>query len=239
MIRSSALLIMTVASLLGQSFEVASVKPNESGSGSSSTHTGHGNLTATNVSVLMLMESAFGVKDFQIEGGPGWIGTQRYDIVAKSNSPRDLSEEELRPLLQSLLADRFQLKFHRETKEFQVYSLVVAKGGPKLKEHIAETGGASTNISSGSGKASMTSTKSTIARLADNLGHQLGRVVIDNTGLKGEFDYKMEWSPDQTGESSGPTIFTALQEQLGLKLESAKGPVGMIVIDSAEKAAEN
>jgi uncharacterized protein DUF3738 len=118
-----------------QAFEVASIKPNRSGSGSSIENTDHGRLVVTNDTVKKLIQLAFGVKDFQIEGGPGWIATERYDIVATTGKAEDIGDAELMPLLQSLLAERFALKVHSSTKEGTVYSLSVARNGPKLREH--------------------------------------------------------------------------------------------------------
>jgi uncharacterized protein (TIGR03435 family) len=220
------------------SFEVASVKPNNSGSGSSSESTVPGRLTATNITISSLIQSAFGLKDFQIAGAPGWLRDDKYDIAAKTGTTKDLNEKELRPYLQALLADRFRFRYHRETREMQVYSLVIAKGGVKMKPH--EGGGDSTtNVSSGSGRSSMNSTNAAMAHLADLLGGRLDRVVIDNTGLPGVYDLKLEWAPNPSPESTDPSLFTALQEQLGLKLESTKGSVEIIVIDNIERPSEN
>jgi uncharacterized protein (TIGR03435 family) len=217
-------------------FEAVSIKPDRSDTGNSGENTARGRFTVTNDSLKKLVELAFGVKEFQIAGDPGWIGTERYDIIATTGTGRDLGDTELRPLLQAMLSDRFALKFHRETKQLTVYSLVVAKGGPKLKTHTGAAGSSTTTSS-----ASMSATKATTAMLASHLSTLLGRTVIDNTRLSGEFDYHLEWAPDKAGTEapSGPSIFTALQEQLGLKLNSAKGPVETIVIDSAEKPSEN
>jgi uncharacterized protein (TIGR03435 family) len=219
-------------------FEAASIKPNHSGSGSSSDNTEHGRLTVTNETVKQLIQMAFNVKDFQIEGGPRWLATERYDIVATTGKPDDIKDAEFRALLQSLLADRFTFRYHRDTKQLTMYSLAVAKGSPKLTEHTGEAGGSS-NTNSRSGKTTMTVTKGTMASLASHLEGQTGRIIKDNTGLKGAYDYKLEWSNDQAEDSSLPSLFTALQEQLGLRLDSTKGPVEMIVIDRVERPSEN
>lgn len=221
------------------SFEVASIKPNQTGSESRRAGTSPGGLfTATNVSLKLLISRAFGVAEAQIERGPGWVDTEKYDIAARAATPLEMSREEVRPCLQALLAERFRLRFHRETKEGSVYSLVVAKNGPKFTEH---SGGGTSGIgvSTGPGNAAIMGAKSTIARLAEYLSGQVGRPVIDNTGLKGEYDFKVEWATEEATDDSGPSIFSALQEQLGLKLNAAKGPIETIVIDSAEKASAN
>jgi len=239
-----------------RAFDSASIKPNTSGSGGFSMGTSHGRLTATNVSVQTLVEKAFLLKEFQVSGGPGWLATERYDIVAKIDAGT-ISDDDLWLSLQPLLADRFHLKFHRELKQLPVYSLVVAKNGPKLKTHVAAVEGKdepTMRVSIGSGKGKIEATKTSLARLADTLGNHLDRTVIDNTGLRGEYDFKLEWAQEHPGEESGPSmltslqeglglagpsIFTAVQEQLGLKLESAKGPVETIVINAVTKASAN
>jgi uncharacterized protein (TIGR03435 family) len=195
--------------------------------------------TAANASLRLLMSRAFGVAEFQIEGGPGWVDSDNYDIAARADTPLEMTREELRPCLQALLAERFRLKTHRITKQGSVYSLAIAKNGPKLKEHVG--GGApGISLSSDSGKAVIEGAKATMARLAEYLSGQAGRPVVDNTGVKGDYDFRVEWDPrDETVGTSGPSIFSALQEQLGLKLEGAKGPVEIVVIDSVERPSAN
>jgi uncharacterized protein (TIGR03435 family) len=217
-------------------FEVASIKPNHSGNRAWGENTGHGRLTVTNDTLKELIRLAFDVKDFQIESGPRWLDSDRYDIAATTGSVEDITDQQLRPLLQALLADRFQLKAHRETKEMTTYSLVIAKGGPKLAEHTGGGGGdSSTNSSAGNIRA----TNVTMMALANSLSRIMGRLVSDNTGLNGTFDYQLVWAPPEQTDSTAPSIFTALEEQLGLKLESSKGPVQVLVIDSVSKPSKN
>ncbi len=139
----------------------------------------------------MLVQFAFGVKDDEIVGGPGWLATEKYDVSAKADTTKELREEELRPLLQTLLADRFRLKVHRETRELIVYSLIAAKNGPKLTE---DTGDARSSIGTSwdSGMLTLNARKASMASFANSLGRQLARTVIDNTGLQGEFDFVLE-----------------------------------------------
>jgi uncharacterized protein (TIGR03435 family) len=222
-----------------RSFEVASIKPNLAGGDSRRAGASPGGIfTATNVNLKLLISRAFGVAESQIQGGPRWIDTETYDISAKANTPLEMSREELRPCLQALLAERFHLTIHRGTKEGTVYSLIVAKSGPKLKEHSG-AGGSGIAAASVSGKADITATKTTVTRLAEYLSGQAGRPVIDNTGLKGEYDFRVEWATDEALRSSGSSIFTVLQEQLGLKLDATKGPIEVIVVDGAERASAN
>lgn len=185
----------------------------------------------------LLISRAYGVAEAQIEGGPRWVASDTWDISAKADTPLEMTREQLRPCLQALLAERFQLKIHRATRQGAILSLVAAKGGPKLKEH---SGGGLSSISSstGAGKGAITGLKTTMARLAEYLAGQAGRPVVDNTGLTAEYDFRVEWSMDDDAPS-GPSIFTALEEQPGLKLAAARGPIEMIVIDSAQKASAN
>jgi uncharacterized protein (TIGR03435 family) len=233
-------------------FDVASVKLNTSFTGGFSMGTKNGRLTATNVSVRTLILKGFHAKDFQVTGGPGWLETERYDVIAKTENT-SISDDDLWLLLQPLLEDRFRLRFHRETKQLPVYSLTVAKGGPKLKPHVGDDE-PSMSGRLGSGKSSLAWTKTSMAKLADTLGEHTDRIVVDNTGLKGFYDFKLDWAQEDSHEPAGismlsslqeglgltgPSIFTAVEEQLGLRLEPAKGPVQIIVIDGAEKASGN
>jgi uncharacterized protein (TIGR03435 family) len=164
---------------------------------------------------------------------------ERYDIAAKAATPNQLSSEQLRPLLQALLVDRFKLKFHKEMKEFPTYSLVVGKNGAKFHQ---SAGGHAANlsVSSDNGRASMTGQSMPMSALAQHLAGMVGRTVADNTGLKGDFDFKLAWAPGDAASDALPDIFTAVQEQLGLKLDVVKkGAVEVIVIDGIEKASGN
>ena len=266
-------------------FEVASIKPNHTGSrGVSIMNPPGGRFVATNIALKMLIRVAYKVQDFQITGGPGWINSERFDIEAKAeNSPavdilkltedqRDALQERQRLRLQALLADRFQLKLHRDTKDLPVYALVVAKNGPKLHEAAPISSAVATpNPQGPKGPAfkgrgmrmtrgQLSGQEVTLQFLTDALSSQLGRTVIDRTGLKGSYDFTLQWTPDESQsqmfrgpgpggpespdsppppESSGPSIFTAVQEQLGLKLDSAKGPVEILVIDHVEQPSAN
>lgn len=192
----AALLVATAACAQTPVFEVASVKPNLSVTENSGENTAGGRFTATNDTLKQLVQLAFDVKGFQIVGGPGWLDAARFDIVATTRKAGDISDAELKPRLQALLADRFALKFHRETRELTVYSLGVAKNGPKL---TADQGAGYSSSSSSAG--SMSATKATMAMLASRLERQLGRTVADHTGLTGEYDYRVTWAPDQAADS--------------------------------------
>jgi uncharacterized protein (TIGR03435 family) len=233
-------LLLAALPALAQSpaFEVASIKLNNSGSGRGTETTGPGRVTFVNTNISSLIQQAFGIKGFQISGAPGWVTSDQFDVSATTGTSKDLSDIELEPYFESLLAERFHLRYHRETKEMQVYALGVAKTGTKLTAH-AGAGDNSTGINNGPAKTTMKSINISMSVFAGTLGGRLDRMVIDNTGLTGGYDLTLEWAPNPSPDSTEPSLFTALQEQLGLKLESTKAPVEIIVIDNIERPSEN
>jgi uncharacterized protein (TIGR03435 family) len=230
-------------------FDAASIKPNRSGSRDSTMRTPPGGtFTATNVSLERLIPNAFNLLPFQVTGGPSWLASERFDIVARP--PSDVPGDRLPDLLQSLLADRFGMKAHRETREQPIYALVVADGsarlGPKLTRTTADCAALEAEkrvsaecagmIGIGAGGGTLTLKGRPLSRLAETLGNVVGRVVVDQTGLTGNYELELRWSAgDSTASSNDPTIFTAVQEQLGLRLRSSTGPVEMLVIDAIER----
>jgi uncharacterized protein (TIGR03435 family) len=202
---------------------------------------------------------AYGVKWDSIVGGPDWIDTNGYDVDAKVTPAADapppkLNRAERRQMIQSLLADRFKLIVHNETKDAPIYELDLAKGGSKLPESTpSDTFAKGTNgldgnpVSTGYpvmlGRGRLFGQAVTIASLIDYLKQELKRPVVDKAGLTGKYDLSLEWTPDNTlvdsPLSGGPSIFTAVQEQLGLKLTSTHGPVKTFVIDHVEKPSPN
>ena len=254
-------------------FEVASIKPNKSGTGMTMLQTTPVGFSASNISLKAVIQHAYGVEENQILGAPSWVGSERYDIEAKVSSSdtdalHDLNPYQRRLMLQPLLADRFQLKVHTELRDFPVLVLVVAKGGPKL--HEAKPGDTYPNglkgFDGGGGPGMMlmrpgqlTAQGVDLSFVAKQLSQQLGRTVQDKTGLTGKYDFTMQWKPDRdpspmpgapepgqqgpgatlSTDSSEASIFTAVQEQLGLKLESRKAPVEVLVIDHVEAPSEN
>lgn len=233
-------------------FEVASVKRNNSHSGQSGMGMGPGFLTATNVTLNMLMKTAYRVQDYQIIGGPSWISYEAFDVEAKAaagaippkTTQTDATKEDpTERMLQSLLEDRFQLKLRSETKELPVYALNVVRSGPLLKASPEQKAPNGLKILFGD----ITATSVPLSQFIAALSAQLDRPVLDKTNLPGFFDFHLKWSPQATSvappdvalDPTGPSLFTALQEQLGLKLESARGPVEVLVIDSVSKPSEN
>jgi uncharacterized protein (TIGR03435 family) len=202
-------------------------------------------------SLYALIREAYDVKMDRISGGPAWASRVRdaaFDIAANGEGP--LSMDQARKMLQQLLADRFQLKIHRESKEVPTYQMVIAKGGSKLKESAVD---ASEKVNVGTRVVSpgviareLGSEKMSIAMLADFIAASTGRPVEDKTSLTGNYALMLSWTDDgrvggnnSSTEIPGASIFTALEEQLGLKLEPAKGQGEFLVIDSVEKPSEN
>jgi uncharacterized protein (TIGR03435 family) len=241
-----------ITTSIDAAFEVASIKPNKSGATSSSTSGRAGSFTASNVTVRQLIIYAYRVRPFQLAGGPGWISADRFDIQARSP---EIAKPDNPGMTRALLRDRFKLVAHTETRQEQIYALVVARAdgrlGPQLKPSSwhcdpAQPGAASpcgTNTSVNDTVGRMTGTGQSMQSLVNALGgFGLNRMVLDRTGLTGQFDFELRWTPDNVRGTAAPaqandapSIFAALQEQLGLRLESQRGPVEFLVVDSIEQ----
>lgn len=217
-------------------FEVASLRLVARGDHGTMSFSEPGQLqyTARNVPLHMLLQIAFGVESYQIISAPSWSETELYDIAAKPAGETGLTFEQLKQPLQQLFQQRMHLTWHRETRSLPGYALVVAKGGAKLSpskghsglRYLMPTGIRADDIQ--------------MKTLAAMLAVQLERPVADETGLEGNFDIKLEYAAEDAADSSGPSLFTAMQEQLGLKLQSQKVPVEMVVIDHVDRVpAEN
>ena len=248
-------------------FEVASVKPNKTGDPNSSLRLQPGGrIVATNVALRLLIRNLYNVQADQIVGGPPWIESERFDIEAKADREyppqADAPAPELLAMMRNLLADRFKLVVHRESREMPVYALVAAKAdktlGPQMRRVDVDCAAeAARAMAARRGGAPPPSDKpdamptcgmrmrpgnvmargTTLQQLTRNLSQFVGRAVVDRTGLDGAFDIDLQWSPEQTADASGPSIFTAVQEQLGLKLDSQRIPVDVLVIDRVERPA--
>lgn len=225
--------LITAGSLAAQTLSyVASVKPNSAVDARGlSEYSPGGRFTATAITVDSLIRSAYRIQGYQLVGAPGWFSTKRYDISAKADeSPAPTQQT----LLRALLKDQFKLVVHDETREMPVFGLVLSRSdgrlGPKLVKSDSDCAacGARSNSGSFSGKAVP------ISQLAASLGFFAGRFVIDRTALTGGYDMELTWTPD---DSDGPSLFTALQEQLGLKLVPERGPVSVLVVDRAAEPA--
>jgi bla regulator protein BlaR1 len=233
-------------------FDVASIKPtaNEGGKGGLDIIPG-GGLRLGGSTLRSLIALAYGVMEDRISGGPNWIGSITYDVLAKPENPHpaDIGKTTFAPgtpgwnrmqqRLQSLLEDRFQLVLHKDVRETNGYALVIAKGGSKLEQSKSEAPpGTMRSMGRIDGR------NGTMEMLSAVLSNFIGRRVEDRTGLTGTYDYKLEYAQETAGNDNPPefgraSIFTALQEQLGLKLDSSKVPMVTIVIDRVEKLSAN
>lgn len=220
-------------------FEVASVKSNDSASGISNGGGVRGDrFTATNVTVVQLLRSAYGVQEFQIADQPGWAGIDRFDITA--SLPSGARPNGWPAMLQALLAERFALRLHREQRQTNVYALVVSNSGLELKAVDAS------RCAPPNGRCGMNATPTEIIatgqsmdQLATRLSRSIGETVVNRTSVSGIFDFTLAWTQEEQfrapGASASPAIFTALAEQLGLRLESQRAPIDVLVIDRVER----
>ncbi len=252
------------ADLKAPEFDIVSVKQHKSDDGMRWMTKPDG-FSTTNIPLQSLVASAYEIKQDLVTGGPSWINSLGFDVEAKVAGPdvatlRKLSGKQRDEMLRPLLAERFQLKVHVETKILPIYELVVAKGGVKMKASApdpppdpdAKTGDQpkghrGSGMSMGPGR--MDAQDFAMGALAGNLGYTVHRTVLDKTGLTGKYDFSLRWAPEEqmgagvnasdAGGEAGPSIFTALEEQLGLRLNSSKGPVQTLVIDHVEMPTAN
>jgi bla regulator protein BlaR1 len=247
---ASAQAAVAPAVTLQPEFDVSTIKPNNTGSGSISVNTGIDTLRATNVQLKSLIEWAFNVKEDQIFGLPHWAEVSHYDIVAKvvDAEPevlKNLTRQERATMMRHLLETRLQMKTHVEVRILPVFELMVAKSGSKLA--VAPEGA---NLKSSRNSMhlddavmTLTATHDRMEDLAGILADQVHKPVVDRTGLTDSYDFQLKWQRDEMpgapGDASLPTLYTALQEQLGLRLESGKAPVDVVIIDEIHEPTEN
>jgi uncharacterized protein (TIGR03435 family) len=201
-----------------------------------------GRLSISNLELIYIIERAYGLQHYQIEGGPGWLYVDRFDVDAKADGAP--SQDLVMRMLRTLLSDRFHLQVHRVKKDGPAYSLVIAKGGPKLREaKEAATpwvGSGRTGTASDDEPAVsyfVEGKHASMSLLAERL--PLRVPVSDRTGVRGYFDFKFEYDADPTQPDSGPAIDAAMQKALGLRLENTRGPIDMLVIDHVEKPSKD
>jgi uncharacterized protein (TIGR03435 family) len=231
--------VLLVGFCLAQStveFEAVSVKPSVANGANVGVRVDGAQFISSGIPVRNLIYSAFRVQPWQVIGGPGWIDFESYDIVAKL--PAGAKQEQLNRMMISVLTDRFKLSVHRETRDYPIYRLVVAKNGSTLKDSTAERTRAIV------AKGHLLIQHASLPIFASYLsgGHIADRPVIDATEIKGNYDFSLDWTPEdspQDGDASAPSIFTALQEQLGLRLEASKSPFDFIVIDHIDRPTSN
>jgi len=255
----------------GATFEVASVKPNKSGDGRVMVGMQPGGrFNASNVPLRLLLRQAFNMQDFQIVGGPDWITSDRFDVIAKAPDGVEFTADAMRPMLRSLLVERFKLAFHNETRDMPVYALMKARPDGKLGAGLTlatvdcsgrgRRGGGpppappqpGQKLECGMmiGPGRLNAGGMPMSNLVTALAPQVGRIVLDKTELSGNYDFELTYAPEAIGSVGGPplinggpvpvdpnapNLFTALQEQLGLKLDSQRGPVDVVVIDRIEQ----
>jgi uncharacterized protein (TIGR03435 family) len=230
----------------GSTFEVASIRQNTSGGMQYTVRPTRAGFIATNMPLTFLIHLAYGLEGYQLVGAPAWA-TDRYDVTAK---PAGATGKEMRAMLQNLLADRFQLKVHKETRVGTEYALMVAKGGSKLKAPgeascPAENGPSANPCGRLSwGQSALAGRRVDMQALVIVLAQKLGHKVVDETGLKGPFDLSLRWTPEGAVASpppvdAPPSLLTALEEQMGLRLQTRKGPTEVVVVDHVERPSEN
>jgi uncharacterized protein (TIGR03435 family) len=231
-------------------FEVVSVKPatpeNRAMGIGLYTYPG-GRIHAANYRLRQLIHDAYNIDMYRILGGPRWVDEDRFDVEAKPAASSDLDKwapesfksppnAEMRLMLQTLLADRFQLKVHSETRKELVYVLVVSKGGPRLKPPASTTAQPFVSFLPNG----LAGQNATVDQLVDRLAKLLGRPVLNRTGIQGNFDFRIEYPPEDVADNDDRTLLlSAIQEQAGLKLETEPGSVDVLVIDSVEKPSGN
>jgi uncharacterized protein (TIGR03435 family) len=257
-----AALGVSVSGLFGQpttprpkfdAFEVATIKPvdPDAKAGRYIIMQGTHRFVEKAYTLKLLIAAAYDLNPRTISGGPGWIESEHYDIVAVTPGEVRPTHEEQMSMLRNLLADRFKLTFHREQKVFSIYELTVAKNGPKLKASTASPDDPAALISTVyPQRIVLPARNATMGNLASLMQRaMLDRPVVDKTGLSGRYDFDLEWAPDETqfggevpaasADAPSAPLFSAIQQQLGLRLEATRGPVAALVVDKAERPSAN
>ncbi len=234
---SALLAIQTLA------FDAASIKPTPPDVQGTTMRGDRGRIVYNGATLRNCIINAYELRDYQLSG-PEWINSARFDIVA--TLPPNADRSQAPQMLQTLLKERFKLEVHRETREFSVYALTVGKNGPKFRESASTEDGSSTK----SGRGHMEAQRIKMSGLAASLSYWAGRPVVDMTGLNGRYDLTLDFVPDpalsmkgtfaekeaeRTDRPEGPSIFTAVMEQLGLRLEPRKAPIEVLVVDRMER----
>jgi len=235
------------------SFEVATIKPSDPKRPGKLFTVRGAEVVTINTTLSDLITMAYNLHPKQITGGPAWLESDKYDVTGKPDVPGQPNVDQMKVMLQKMLADRFQCKFHRDKKELSVYALTVGKGGPKFSKSERDPNGLPGLFFRGPG-TNLNVTNATMAQFAGLLQSVvLDKPVVDQTGLNEKYDFILKWTPDQ-GQLLGlggapppppdtvdapPDLFTAVQQQLGLKLDSTRAPADVVVIDRIERPSEN
>jgi uncharacterized protein (TIGR03435 family) len=232
---------------------VASIKPARPDEQGRAFRVNGRQFSTVNTSLNDIITFSFDLHPRQISGGPGWMASDKYDILAEPDGEGQPNSEQWKTMVRKLMADRFKLVFHREKRELSVYAIVVGKNGPKLTKSTGDPNGLPSLFFRGLGD--LPAMNANMSDLADLMQRAvLDRPVVDQTRITGRFDFTLKWTPDETQFASlggvrpsssaenadaPPDLFTALQEQLGLKLEPTKAPVDVLVIDHVEPPSPN
>jgi uncharacterized protein (TIGR03435 family) len=245
---------VTARQTLTPAFEVASIRENKSGlAAGSSTGRPGGSYNVTNMTLRSLIWVAYGIPSQRIIGGPDWVDSTHFDVAAKAAG--DPRPEEVREMIKSLMRERFKLVAREEKRDLPVYALVIARKdgvlGPRMRANPLDCADAAA-LKKARAEASADSIRpcelrfmpsrlrlgtATVASMLDNLAEIAGRPVVDRTGLSGTYDIDLQWAP--TPDADGVSIFTAIQEQLGLRLEPSTAPLDVVIIESAQRPTEN
>jgi uncharacterized protein (TIGR03435 family) len=241
-------------------YDAVSIHPHSALDNNISFNTRPGSFAATNATLKQLISFAWGIREDLISGLPGWADTAHFDVTAKVSdfdpaAFKNLTREQHEAMLRPVLTDRFHVKAHTEIKTLAVFNLILTRDGPKFKKNpppVEDPDHPTPNAQQSRGNITinnndLTATAVPLTMLSEVLSGQLNHTVIDKTGLTGDYDLKLKWTPDEDSNNTAengaadrpPDLFTALQEQLGLKLDSAKGPVTTLVVDHAEQPSPN
>jgi uncharacterized protein (TIGR03435 family) len=236
-----------------QTFEVATIKPAppDAKAGRYITMQGTNRFVAKYYTLKLMIAAAYNLSPKVISGGPAWIESDHFDILALTPGDARPTQPEQMAMLRTLLTERFKLSFHREEKDFSIYALEVAKGGPKLKESTAPASDPPQLISTVyPQRMHLPAKNATMGDFASLLQRALlDRPVVDRTGLTGRYDFDLDWAPDETqfggevppatADAQAPPFFTAIEQQLGLHIEATRGMVQALVVDSAVQPTAN
>jgi uncharacterized protein (TIGR03435 family) len=221
----------------GPAFQVATIKPSKPDAGLEIQIQGR-RFATTGTSLVDILKYAYGLHSAQILGGPDWLRSEKFDVMADPSTETRPPSDQIKLMVQGLLAERFSLSFHREKRELPVYAIVVAKGGPKLTKSTREPGSIPAVSFSPTGR--FAAANASVADIATFLQrYVLDKPVVDQTGLSGRFDVNVRWEPDEAVESTLPGFYTAVQEQLGLKLMPVKTAIDVFVVDNVEQPSAN
>ena len=225
------------------SYEVATIKLSDPTDQSAGFHTMGHRLFIENEPMNVLISFAYGVHVKQILGGPDWLGKEHYDIKGMPDLDGQPNLKQQQEMLQKLLAERFNLKLHREKRDLSIFTVTVVKGGPKLTLSKGDPNGLPDQTGSNNGaQQQWRFTNNSMADFAQMMQYFLDRPVVDETGLEGKYDFRLEWTTDESVNNdpkAPPGLLTAVQEQLGLKIEGTKGPAGVLVIDHVDRPSAN